>query len=106
MDTDELVQRLREQRLTTIALADQVGEERWREPVLPGGTIHDVLAHLLGWDEWAMAVFDVSAVRALPDALINALKDIDGYNARSQKRYHNLSRDDLLTGLETITPRL
>lgn len=106
MDTTELVQRLREQRLTTLALADQVSEDRWRESVLPGGSIHDVLAHLLGWDEWAMAVFDISAVRPLPDVLVGALKDVDGYNARSQRRYRNLSRDDLLAGLQTITPRL
>jgi uncharacterized protein (TIGR03083 family) len=106
MDTTELVQHLLEQRLTTLALADQIGEERWREPALPGGSLHDVLAHLLGWDEWAMAVFDISAVRALPDALVDALKDVDGYNARSQKRYAKLSRDDLLSGLQTITPRL
>ncbi len=106
MDTAELVQRLREQRLITLALADQVSEDRWREPALPGGSIHDVLAHLLGWDEWAMAVFDISAVRALPASLVDALKDSDGYNARSQKRYHNLSRDDLLAGLQSLTPRL
>ena len=61
MNATDLVQRMREQRLTTLALADQIGEERWREPALPGGSIHDVLAHLLGWDEWAMAVFDISA---------------------------------------------
>jgi hypothetical protein len=106
MNATDLVQRLREQRLTTLALADQVGEDRWREPALPGGSIHDVLAHLLGWDEWAMAVFDISAARPLPDTLIDALKDVDGYNARAQQRYHNLSREDLLSGLQTITPRL
>jgi uncharacterized protein (TIGR03083 family) len=106
MDTAELVQRLREQRLTTLALADQVSEERWREPVLPGGSLHDILAHLLGWDEWAMAVFDISAARALPEVLVDALKAVDGYNARSQKRYAKLSREDLLSGLQAITPRL
>jgi hypothetical protein len=106
MDTADLVQRLREQRLTTFVLADQVSEERWHEPVLPGGSIHDVLSHLLGWDEWAIAVFDVSLVRALPDALVDALKDVDAYNARVQKRFYNLRRDDLLTGLQTATPRL
>jgi hypothetical protein len=106
MHTDELLQRVREQRLITIALADQVKEDRWRAPLLPGGSMHDVLAHLLGWDEWAMAVFDITGVRPLPPILVDALKDIDGYNARSQKRYANLSRNDLLTGLETMTPRL
>jgi hypothetical protein len=107
MDTADLVQRLREQRLTTLALADQVHEDRWREPLLPGGnSLHDVLAHLLGWDEWATAVFDISTVRPLPPALMDALDDVDGYNARSQKRYAGLSRDDLLTGLQSATPRV
>jgi uncharacterized protein (TIGR03083 family) len=106
MDTDELVQRLREQRLLTLALADQIGEDRWREPVLPGGTLHDVLAHLLGWDEWAIAIVEVSATRPLPQSLVDALADVDGYNARSQKRFRNLTRDDLLVGLETSMPRL
>jgi hypothetical protein len=106
MDTADLVQRVREQRLMTIALADQVQDDRWRAPLLPGGSMHDILAHLLGWDEWAMAVFDISGVRPLPQVLVDALKDVDGYNARSQQRYANLSRNDLLTGLETIAPLL
>jgi len=106
METSELVQRLREQRLTTLVLADQVGEDRWREPVLPSGTIHDVLSHLLGWDEWAMAVFDISALRPLPSVLVDALRDVDGFNARSQKRYRNLSRNDLIVGIETSSPRV
>lgn len=106
MHTAELLQRLSEQRLTTLVLADQIGEDRWREPVLPGGSIHDVLSHLLGWDEWAMAVFDISALRPLPPTLVDALRDIDGYNARSQKRFRNLSRDDLMLGLQTSAPRV
>src|SRR5262249_2414368 len=107
METSEIVQGLREQRLTTLALADQIGDDRWWEPVLPGGaTLHDMLAHLLGWDEWATAVFEISAYRELPDALVEAARDVDGYNARTQTRYRPLTRDDLLGGLQSATPRV
>jgi hypothetical protein len=107
METAEIVQGLREQRLTTLALADQIGDDRWWEPVLPGGaTLHDMLAHLLGWDEWATAVFEISAYRELPDVLVDAARDVDGYNGRTQTRYRPLTRDDLLGGLQSATPRV
>ena len=107
METVEIVQGLREQRLTTLALADQIGDDRWWEPSLPGGaTLHDMLAHLLGWDEWATAVFEISAYRELPDVLVDAARDVDGYNARTQTRYRPLTRDDLLGGLQSATPRV
>jgi len=107
METAEIVQGLREQRLTTLALADQIGDDRWWEPLLPGGaTLHDMLAHLLGWDEWVTAVFEISAYRELPDVLIEAARDVDGYNARTQTRYRPLTRDDLLGGLQSATPRV
>ena len=64
MEPDEIIQRYRERRLTTLVLADQIADDRWREPALPGGrTIHDQLTHLIGWDEWAAAVFDLSLIR-------------------------------------------
>ena len=107
METAEIVQGLREQRLTTLALADQIGDDRWWEPLLPGeATLHDMLAHLLGWDEWATAVFEISAYRELPDVLVDAARDVDGYNARTQTRYRPLTRDDLLGGLQSATPRV
>jgi hypothetical protein len=107
METAEIVQGLREQRLTTLALADQIGDDRWWEPVLPGeATLHDMLAHLLGWDEWATAVFEISVYRELPDVLVDAARDVDGYNARTQTRYRPLTRDDLLGGLQSATPRV
>ena len=107
METAEIVQGLREQRLTTLALADQIGDDRWWEPLLPGeATLHDMLAHLLGWDEWATAVFEISAYRDLPDVLVEAARDVDGYNARTQTRYRPLTRDDLLGGLQSATPRV
>jgi hypothetical protein len=107
METGEIVQGLREQRLTTLALADQIGDDRWWEPLLPGdATLHDLLAHLLGWDEWATAVFEISAYRELPDVLVDAARDVDGYNARTQARYRPLTRDDLLGGLQSATPRV
>ena len=107
MDVAEIVQGLREQRLTTLALADQIGDDRWWEPVLPGeATLHDLLAHLLGWDEWATAVFEISAYRELPDVLVDAARDVDDYNVRTQTRYRPLTRDDLLGGLQSATPRV
>jgi hypothetical protein len=54
LNTDDTLHALHEQRLTTLALADQIKEDRWREPLLPGGrSLHDLLSHILGWDEWA-----------------------------------------------------
>lgn len=107
MEGDELLQRLREQRLTTLTLADQIKDDRWREPALSGErSIHDMLSHILAWDEWAIAAFEISAIRALPPVLAGALQDVDGFNARSVKRFRNLTRDDLLSALQTANTRL
>lgn len=107
MESDDLIQRLREQRLTTLTLADQIKDDRWREPALTGGrTIHDVLAHILAWDEWGIAAFEISAIRALPPVLAQALQDIDGFNARAVKRFRNITRDDILSALQTANTRL
>lgn len=108
MDADELAQQVNERRLTTLALADQIGEDRWREPALPGGnSIHDVLAHLLAWDEWALAVVELSQIRdELPEALRQATGDVDAFNAKAMSRYRGISRDDLLAALQAAAPRL
>ena len=107
METDELVRRLREQRLTTLALADQIKEDRWREPALPGErSIHDLLSHILAWDEWAVATFEISAHRELPPVLRRALADVDAFNAKAVARHRGISRDDLLSGLQAANPRL
>lgn len=107
MEDDDIFQRVRERRLTTLALADQIKEDRWREPLLPGGRgIHEVLSHLLAWDEWAVAVFEISQLRALPPVLIEAVRDVDAYNARAVKRFRNISRDDMLTALESTPNRV
>lgn len=107
MDAAELAQALRVRRLTTLALADQITEDRWRDPALPGGrTIHDLLAHLIAWDEWAFAVIDISQVRDLPPVLLNALRDGDAYNAKHEKRMRNLTRDDMLSALQSVPQRL
>ena len=106
-DSAELIQSARERRLITLALADQLTEERWREPAMPGGrTAHAMLAHLLAWDEWATAVFELSALRALPAKLALALRDVDAFNARAVERFNGLGRDDLLTGLQGASARL
>jgi len=107
METDELVRRLRERRLTTLALADQIKEDRWREPALPGErSIHDLLSHILAWDEWAVAAFEISAHRELPPVLRRALADVDAFNAKAVTRHRGISRDDLLSGLQAANPRL
>jgi hypothetical protein len=107
MDQQDIRQALREQRLTTLALADQIKEDRWREPALPGDrTIHDILAHLIGWDEWAVAAFEISASRPLPLVLIEAYQHVDAYNERIVKRYHNLTRDDVISALQGSDERV
>lgn len=108
MEPEDLVQRLREQRLTTLSLADQIKEDRWHEPALPGGrSIHDLLAHLLAWDEWAVAVFELSQLRdTLPPALMRPAADRDAYNAKAVARYQGISRDDLLSALQAASPRV
>jgi hypothetical protein len=108
MEPEELVQRLRVQRLTTLSLADQIKEDRWHEPALPGGrSIHDLLAHLLAWDEWAVAVFELSQLReTLPPALMRPAADRDAYNAKAVARYQGISRDDLLSALQAASPRV
>ena len=70
MDGNTTLQKLREQRHATLSLADQVPEERWSEPALPGGgTLHDTLAHLLGWDEWAVGVTARSGLSPPPTVI-------------------------------------
>lgn len=107
LKTDDILHALREQRLTTLALADQIKDDRWREPLLSGGrSLHDVLAHILAWDEWAVGVFEISRLRSLPPVLIDALRDVDAYNARAVRRYANITRDDLLSGLQAAPDRV
>jgi hypothetical protein len=102
-----LVQRLREQRLSTLSLADQIKDDLWREPRLaPDLNLHDLLAHVLGWDEWAVAVFEISLIRDLPAVLQHAIDDVDAFNARSQARHRRVSRDDMLGALQSASPRL
>jgi hypothetical protein len=86
-----LVQRLREQRLATLSLADQIKDDLWREPRLaPDRSLHDLLAHVLGWDEWAVGVFEISRIRDLPATFQRAIDDVDAFNARSQARYRGI----------------
>lgn len=107
MNTDDFLHALREQRLTTLALADQIKEDRWREPLLPGDrSLHDLLAHILAWDEWAVGVFEISRLRMLPPVLIGALRDVDAYNARAMRRYAKITRDDMLSALQAAPDRV
>jgi hypothetical protein len=107
MAEEDLIQSLREQRLMTLALADQLTGLRWSAPALPGDVSpHALLAHLLGWDEWAIAVFEMSATRELPAKLITAYREIDAFNARSVARYANIARDDLLGSLQGTSARV
>ena len=105
-DDTDLLQSLRERRLMTLALVDQIGPERWREPLLPGGTTpHAMVAHLLAWDEWAAAVFELSALRELPAKLRGALREVDAFNARAVARFDLLERDHLLTAMQSANAR-
>lgn len=108
MDGDEALQRLREQQYATLTMADQIKEDQWREPLLSGGnTVHAVLSHLLAWDEWAIVIFELSLARdELPESLRNALGNVDAFNQRAVTRYRNVSRDDLLTSLQTASGRI
>jgi hypothetical protein len=107
MAEEDLIQQMREQRLMTLALADQITGVRWNEPALPGNvTPHAMLSHLLGWDEWIIAALELSAVRELPTRLVTAYREIDAFNARSVARYANISRDDLFGGLQGTCLRI
>lgn len=107
MPEDDPIQRSREQRLVTLTLADQIAVTHWDEPALPGGgSLHALLSHLLGWDEWLIAALEVSAVRELPSRLIAAYRDVDGFNARSIARLAHISRDDLMASLQGSSMRV
>jgi hypothetical protein len=107
MPEDDPIQRSREQRLVTLTLADQIASARWDEPALPGaGSLHMLLSHLLGWDEWLIAALEVSGVRELPTRLIDAYRDVDGFNARSISRLAHISRDDLMASLQGSSMRV
>lgn len=106
-DSANLIQSMRERRLLTLALAGQIPEERWREPALADGwTPHALLSHLLAWDEWATAVFELSALRALPEKLVQAYRDVDAFNARAVARFDGLEHDQTLAGLQGANMRL
>jgi len=104
-----LIQELRERRLITLALADQVGEDRWRLATLPHDrSLHNLLAALLAWDEWAAAVFEMSLLRALPPRLIaltQAAEARHSFEARAMARYAPLGRADLLASLQAAGER-
>ncbi|HZC06836.1 MAG TPA: maleylpyruvate isomerase N-terminal domain-containing protein [Ktedonobacterales bacterium] len=107
MAEEDIIQQGREQRLMTLALADQIHGARWHEPALPGGvTVHAMLSHLLGWDEWLIATLEMSATRELPAKLVAAYREVDAFNARSVARYANVSRDDLLGALQGTSARV
>lgn len=107
MAEEDLIQLAREQRLMTLTLADQINGARWSAHELPGGfSPHAMLSHLLGWDEWLIAVLEVSAAHELPAKLINVYRDVDAFNARSVERYAHVSRDDLLGGLQGTSARI
>lgn len=107
MAEEDLIQLAREQRLMTLALVDKITDDRWSAPALPGGVSpHAMLSHLLGWDEWLIAVLEVSAAHELPAKLINAYRDVDAFNGRSVERYAHVSRDDLLGGLQGTSARM
>ncbi len=105
-----LIQSLRERRLITLALADQVGEDRWRTPALPAArSLHDALATLLAWDEWAAAVFEVSLLRGLPAKLTGPAATAEAqrdFAARAIARYQALGRADLLSGVQAAGARV
>ncbi|HLY31766.1 MAG TPA: hypothetical protein VKQ36_12125, partial [Ktedonobacterales bacterium] len=109
-EPNDIIQETHQQRLITLALADQVEEARWSAPALPNGqTLHDALAILLAWDEWAIAVFEVSLLRALPARLTLPASNGDeaqAYEARAQTRSAPLSKNDLLGGLQVAATRL
>ena len=104
-----LIQELRERRLITLALADQVGEDRWLAATLPHDrSLHNVLAALLAWDEWAAAVFEVSLLRALPPKLIALTQAAEArheFEARAFVRYAPLGRADVLASLHAAGER-
>lgn len=107
MNSDDVLHALHEQRLTTLALADQIKEDRWREPLMPGDrSLHELLSHILAWDEWAVGVFEISRLRSLPPVLVDALRDVDAYNARAVRRYANITRDDVLSALQAAPDRV
>jgi hypothetical protein len=107
MTGDEILQKLHRERYITLALTDQITGDRWRKPLLPGErTIHDLLAHILGWDEWAIGAFEISLLRGLAPSFRAALDDLDAFNERAAARYRDLPREDLLTGLQTASNRL
>ena len=106
-DGMELLPRLHDARYTTLVLAASIGEDRWREPLLPGDrTVHDLLAHLVAWDEWAIGVFEISMDRPVPPALARILDDVDSFNGRAVQRFHTISRLDMLNGLQSSSDRL
>ncbi|HLZ23032.1 MAG TPA: DinB family protein [Ktedonobacterales bacterium] len=107
MTGDEILQDKHRERYVTLALADQITGDRWREPLLPGGrTIHELLSHILAWDEWAIGAFEISLLRELPASFRAALDDVDAFNGRATTRYTGLPREDILTGLQTASKRL
>ncbi len=107
---EQFIQSFREQRLITLALGDQVAEARWAAPELPGGrTLHDALARLLAWNEWAIADFELSLLRALPPRLVLPASSEDealAFEERAEARSAALSKNDLLGGLQVASTML
>jgi hypothetical protein len=102
-----LLQSVRERRVMSLALAEEIGLERWNASLLPGErTAHALYSHLLAWDEWATAVFELSALRALSEKLVRPYREVDAFNVRSVARFAGLPREDLLMGLQGANARL
>lgn len=101
---EQLILELSEQRLVSLGLAAQITDD-WRAPALPGQRdAHALYSHLLGWDEWASAIFELEP--PLPAKLVAALRDVDAFNARVVGRFAGIPRDDLLTALHWSSARV
>ncbi len=104
----ELTATLRANRARLLALLDGLPEEQMLIPDLIGRwSIKDLLAHLAGWEDWAVQVLTVVPPgETMPAAYAEALADFDAFNAESVAERDDYSPDEQLVELERVHEEL
>ena len=91
----EIIAALEESHKNMIDLLNAIDVEK---EVYPGWTIKEVLAHIAGWDEAAVASVSSFIQGGTPDVV--ALNGADAYNAASVAKRKNLSIDETFANWE------
>jgi len=91
-----------------LAALDGLSEEEMTRPGVAGQwSVRDVLAHILAWEEEAIARLDLLAANRPQDfARITNEEELNAWNARAHQRYAGLPLAEVMRRLEDVQGRV